>query len=93
MTTCRVEGNSMCNIKKETMSSRLDVKVIFSLQARNMCITLDSTRSHTSKSTFRNGTHCQLRKKPHHVLDSTFRIGIGLDTLFNSNLCDLILLH
>jgi hypothetical protein len=32
------EGNSMCNTKKEIMSLRLDVKVIFSLQARNMCI-------------------------------------------------------
>ncbi len=28
----------MCNTKKEIMSLRLDVKVIFILLARNMCI-------------------------------------------------------
>jgi hypothetical protein len=46
-----------------------------------------------SKLTFGVDTHGQLSKKPHPVLDSTYRIGAGLDTSFNSNLCDLILLH
>jgi hypothetical protein len=33
-----------------------------------------------SKCTFRVGTHGQLGKKPYPVLESTYRIGIGLDT-------------
>jgi hypothetical protein len=36
----------MSNTKKEIMSLRLDVKVIFNLQVRIMCIAWDSTRSH-----------------------------------------------
>jgi hypothetical protein len=32
-----------------------------------------------SKLTFGVGTHGQLRKKPHHVLGSTCRIGVGLE--------------
>ncbi len=59
------------------MSLRLDVKVIFSLQVRNMCIALDSTQSHISKRAFIVGTHSQLIKRPHRVLDSTYKIGIG----------------
>ncbi len=74
------------------MSLRLDMKVIFSLWGRTMCIAKVSTQFHISKRTFGVGTHGQLRKKPHHVLDSMYRIGVGLDTLFDSNLCDLILL-
>ncbi len=45
---CRIEAtndydlnwksNTMCNTKEEIISLRLDVKVIFSLQGRNMCI-------------------------------------------------------
>jgi hypothetical protein len=60
------------------MSLSLDVKV-FGPQARSMCIALDSTKSRVSKRTFRVGTHDQLRKKQHQVLDSTYRIGIGLE--------------
>jgi hypothetical protein len=37
--------------------------------------------SYTSECTFGVGTHGQLGKKPHPVLESTYRIGIGLDTL------------
>jgi hypothetical protein len=33
-----------------------------------------------SKCTFRVGTHGQLGKKPHPVLESMYRIGVGLDT-------------
>ncbi len=65
--------------QKGIMSLRLNVKVILSPQARNMYIAQDSTQSRISKHTFRVGTHGQLRKKPHHVLDSTYRIGIELE--------------
>jgi hypothetical protein len=61
------------------MSLRLDVKVILSLQVSNMSIAQDSTRSHISERSFGVGTYGQLRKKPHHVLDSTYRIGVGLE--------------
>jgi hypothetical protein len=44
-----------------------------------MCIVSDSTRSHMSECTFGVGTHGQLGKKPHPVLESTYRIGVGLD--------------
>ncbi len=47
-----------------------------------MCIADDSTQSHISKHTFGVVTHGQLRKKPHHVLGSTYRIGIGLERFF-----------
>ncbi len=50
-------------------------------------------QSHMYECTFGVGTHGQLSKKPHHVLDSTYRTGVRLDTFFNSNPCDLILLH
>jgi hypothetical protein len=59
------------------MSLRLDVKVIFSLRARNTCFMEDSTQSYISKRTFGVGTHGQLRKKLHNVLDSMYRIGVG----------------
>jgi hypothetical protein len=68
--------------KKEIISLRSDVKVIFSLRARSMCIAWDSAQFHVSERTFGVGTHGQLRKKPHHVLDSTYRTGVGLEQSF-----------
>jgi hypothetical protein len=67
--------------------------MILNLRARIMCILLDSTQSHISERTFGVGTYGQLSKKPHLVLDSTYKIGVGMNTLFNSNPCDLISLH
>ncbi len=55
---------------------RLVVKVILSQRVRNMCIAWDSTQSHISECTFEVGAHGQLRKEPHHVVDSMYRIGI-----------------
>ncbi len=46
-----------------------------------------------TKRTFGVGTHGQLRKKPHHVLDSTYRIGFGLERSLIPDLCELMLLH
>ncbi len=65
--------------KMNFMSLRFDVKVIFNLQARIMCIALDSTQSHTYKRTFGVDTHCQLGKIPYPVPGSTYRIGVGLE--------------
>jgi hypothetical protein len=78
----RVEPNSICgDTKREIMSLTLDVKMILNLRARIMCIVDDSTPSHISERTFGVGTHGQLGKKPHPVLESMYRIGVGLDTL------------
>jgi hypothetical protein len=54
--------------------------MILNLRARIMCIAKDSTQSHTSEHTFRVGTHGQLGKKPHPVIESMYKIGVGLDT-------------
>jgi hypothetical protein len=63
----------------ESMSLVLGLKVILNLPVRTMCIAYDSTQSHMFKCTFRAGTHGQLGKKPYPILESTYRIGIGLD--------------
>jgi hypothetical protein len=60
------------------MSLRIDVTVIFSLRARNMCIAKDSTQSHTSKYIFGVGTHSQLRKRPQTVRDLMNRATVEL---------------
>ncbi len=60
---------------------------------RGTCVLHRILHDPISTHTFGVGTHGQLRKKPHHVLDSTYRIGVGLDTLINSDPCDLIPLH
>jgi hypothetical protein len=46
----------MCNTKKEIMSLRLDVGMIFSLHARSMRIVQDPTRSHIYERTLGVGT-------------------------------------
>ncbi len=54
--------------------------MIISLRVRIMCILQDSTQSLMFRCIFGVGTHGQLGKRPHPVLGSTYRIGVGLDT-------------
>jgi hypothetical protein len=61
------------------MSLGLGVKVIFSLQARNMDIAWDSTQYHVSEHIFGVGTHVQLRTKPHTIREFTYRATVELD--------------
>ncbi len=85
--------------KRKSMSLRLDDRMIFTLDARSMCIAQDSTQSHTSEHTIGAGIlptseSGGQRQKVTTSCINPLRIGCVLDeSVFTSYPCDLILLH
>ncbi len=74
------------------MSLRLDVGMIFSLQARSTHIVQDSTGSHIRAHIW-SWHIANARNKAHHGLYPYVQDGRWMRNVFNSDLCDLISLH